>query len=78
MLPIAADAAVLAAALPAGGRAALTLAPGRAAYLVAARGRIRVGGQEAGARDGVAIRDEAQVEIEALEESEILAVDVRA
>jgi len=76
-LPLYADAAVLAATLAAGGRAHYRLAEGRAAYLVAAKGEIKVNGQIAHERDGVALRDEPEVEIEAVGDAEIVLVDVR-
>jgi len=76
-LPLHADAAVLAAKLAGGERATYALAEGRAAYLVPATGRIKVNGQLAGARDGVALHGEPHVEIEALEAAEIVLVDVR-
>jgi quercetin 2,3-dioxygenase len=75
-LPLHADAAVLAGTLAAGERATLALAPGRAAYLVAASGRISVNGIPVGTRDGVAIADEAQVEILAQDTAEVVLVDV--
>ena len=44
-------------------------------YLVAAAGRIAVNGIKAQARDGVAIPDEATVEVVALEDAELVLVD---
>ena len=76
-LPLYADAAVLAAKLATGERASYALPAGRAAYLVAASGEIKVNGQVAAARDGVALLDEPHIEIEALRAAEILLVDVR-
>ena len=75
-LPINADAAVMAATLGAGQAATLDLAPGRAAYLVPARGAVTVNGLAAGARDGVAIREERRVEIAATEDTELVLVEV--
>ncbi len=77
-LKLHADAAVLAARLNAGEHAHFTVAPGRAAYLVAATGDIRVNGELAHERDGVALHDEPEVEIEALGAAEIVMVDVKA
>jgi len=77
-LPLYADAAVLAAKLAAGERARYTLPAGRAAYLVAATGEIKVNGAHARARDGVALHEEPEIEIEALEAAELVLVDVRA
>jgi redox-sensitive bicupin YhaK (pirin superfamily) len=76
-LPLYADAAVLAARLTPGQHATYKLAPGRAAYLVAATGEIKVNGQIAHERDGVALRDEPEIDIEALGDAEIVLVDVR-
>ena len=76
-MPLYADAAVLAAKLASGERASYVLPTGRAAYLVAASGEIKVNGQVAAARDGVALQDEPDIEIEALHAAEILLVDVR-
>ncbi|GLR67044.1 putative quercetin 2,3-dioxygenase [Acidocella aquatica] len=76
-LPLYADAAVLAARMAAGERTPYRLLPGRAAYLVAASGEIRVNGVLANARDGVALREEPEVEIEAVSAAEIVLVDVR-
>jgi quercetin 2,3-dioxygenase len=75
-LPLYANAAVLAAKLAAGERAQYTLPAGRAAYLVAATGEIKVNGVRAHARDGVALHEEPEIEIEALEAAEIVLVDV--
>lgn len=73
---IQADAALLAATLQAGQQVVHTLAPGRAAYLVAARGTFEVNGRPVKARDGVAVRDEAQVQIRAVDETELLLMDL--
>ena len=50
----------------------------RRAYLVAAKGRFEVNGVEADARDGVAIVDETELRIKALDEVELILVDARA
>jgi redox-sensitive bicupin YhaK (pirin superfamily) len=76
-LPLHANAAVLAAKLANGETASYSLKPGRAAYLVAAIGDIKVNGQLAHARDGVALQDEPEVTIEAVGDAEIVLVDVR-
>ena len=76
-LPLYADAALLVAKLATGERASYALPAKRAAYLVAASGQIEVNGQTANARDGVALRDEPHIEINALHAAEILLVDVR-
>lgn len=74
-LPIRADARVAAATVPAGERVAYDLGAGRHAYLVAARGRIRVNGEEADPRDGIAIRDVGRIEVEAIDDAELVLVD---
>lgn len=74
-LPIRADARVLATTLRAGQSATYALGRDRKGYLVAAVGRIAVNGVEARARDGVAIADEATVEVVAIEDSEVVLVD---
>jgi redox-sensitive bicupin YhaK (pirin superfamily) len=77
-LPLHANAAVLAAKLSPGERTTYHLATGRAAYLVAARGDIKVNGKLAHERDGIALHDEPSIEIEAAGDAEIVLVDVRA
>ncbi len=76
-LPLNADAAVLAGTLAAGARLVQPIEPGRAAYLVAATGSVRVNGVLLGPRDGAAITDETSVIIEAVEPAELVMVDVR-
>lgn len=76
-LPIRADARVLGATLKAGETLDLTLDAARHAYLVPAIGRISIGGQEAEARDGIAITDEPAITITALEDCELVLVDAR-
>jgi redox-sensitive bicupin YhaK (pirin superfamily) len=74
-LLIRANARVCGATVLAGESISYQLAPTRKAYLVAAAGRIRVGGVVANARDGIAIADHASIDIEALNDSEIVLVD---
>lgn len=74
-LPIRADARVAAATVQAGDRVAYDLGAGRHAYLVAAKGRIRVNGEAAEPRDGIAIRDVDRIEVEALDDAELVLVD---
>ena len=76
-LSIRADARVAAASLKAGQTAEWKAGPGRHQYLVAQTGRIRVNGVEAGARDGIATKDEGTLRVEALEDAEIVLVDSR-
>jgi redox-sensitive bicupin YhaK (pirin superfamily) len=77
-LPIHADAAILGATLTAGQTAVHSLAPGRLAYLVAAKGRFTVNGVPAAARDGVLVEGESAVTVAAEEDTEILLADVEA
>jgi len=74
-LPIRTEARLVAGTIPAGQSVTYDLPAGRKAYLVPATGRITVNGVTAAARDGVAVADEAQVTITALEEAEIVLVD---
>ncbi len=74
-LPIRADARVAAATVNAGERLSYALGAGRHAYLVAAKGRIRVNGEAADPRDGIAIRDVARIEVVALDDAELVLVD---
>lgn len=75
-LPIRADARVLGATLKAGERTEYVLGAARHAYLVPASGAVEVNGVRVNARDGVAISDTDVVTVTALEESEIVLVDV--
>jgi redox-sensitive bicupin YhaK (pirin superfamily) len=76
-LAIRSDARILAATLPAGETVTYEAAPWRHQYLVATGGRIRVNGQDANARDGVAITGEQAIVVEALEDCELVMVDAR-
>ncbi len=75
-LPLNVDGAVMATTLKAGQAVTLDLAPGRAAYLVPAKGAVTVNGTPVGTRDGAAVRQEARIEITASEEAEIVLVEV--
>ncbi len=75
-LPIRADARVLGATLKAGETAEYRLAEGRRGYLVSARGAVEVNGVPLAARDGAAIQDERALSVTALEDAEIVLVDV--
>jgi quercetin 2,3-dioxygenase len=75
-LPLYADAALFAGTLKPGQTITQTLASDRAAYLVPARGSVRVNGVRVGERDGAAIADEATLEIVADEETELVIVEV--
>ena len=74
--PIVADATLYAATLSAGQQTTHTLAPGRRAYLVSARGRVAINGQVAQPRDGVAISAETLLNLQAIDEAEILLFDL--
>ncbi len=75
-LPIHQDAAILGATLEAGRSVSHRLDAGRKAYLVPARGRVRVNDVIAAARDGVTIAEETEITITALEDAEILLADL--
>ena len=75
-LPIRADARVLGAALKAGETAEYALGANRHGYLVPAKGAVEVNGVKLDARDGAAIRDEATVRVTALQDAEVVMVDV--
>ena len=76
-LPIRAEARVLAATLSEGESVTYAAQPWRHQYLVATGGRIRINGQEANPRDGIAITGEEAIEVEALEDCELVMVDAR-
>ncbi|MBE7928701.1 pirin family protein [Pseudomonas saudiphocaensis] len=75
-LPIRANARLVAATLSAGQVAQYPIAAGRKVYLVPATGRIEIGDVIASQGDGVAIRDETQLSVKALEDSEVVLMDV--
>ncbi|NHN87780.1 pirin family protein [Acetobacter conturbans] len=72
---IGADARVLGATLKAGESATYATTKDRFLYLVSAHGAITVNGVAAAARDGVAIRDEDQITVHAVEDAEMVLVD---
>lgn len=74
-LPIRQDARVLAATLQPGQSVRYALGAGRNAYLAVAKGEASVNGVALGARDGAAIRDEAELTIQASADAEIVLVD---
>ena len=78
-IPLYADGALFAGTLKAGQTIRQTL-DGKPAYLVPAKGKIEVVGQDgeavvANARDGVAVVDEAEIELKASEDAEIVLVE---
>ena len=77
-LPLHADAALLAGTLSDGQQVEYALAPGRALYLVPARGAVVVNGIELNERDGAAIVDEPALRISARGETELVVVEVAA
>lgn len=77
-LPLNADAAVLAGNLTEGQSTTLSLARGRVAYLVPVDGTVTVNGIEARPRDGVAITDEQEVTVTAVQPTAIVVVEVAA
>jgi redox-sensitive bicupin YhaK (pirin superfamily) len=77
-LPIRADARVLGATLAAGESADYPLGADRAGYLVPARGVVEVNGVRLEARDGAAIAAEDTVRVHAVEDAEVVLVDVAA
>ena len=74
-LPIRTEARLVAGTIRAGESVTYPLGTARKGYLVPATGRITVNGVEAQARDGVAIADEAEITITALDEAEVVLVD---
>jgi hypothetical protein len=74
-LPIRADAKVLGAILAAGDTVIHPLAAHRHAYLALAAGEVTVNGTHLHRGDGVAIADEAHVQIKALQPSELVLVE---
>jgi len=74
-LPIRANAQVLGATVKAGDSVTYATSADRHLYLVPASGRIQIEDVEAKARDGVAITQQEQITITALEDSELVLVD---
>jgi hypothetical protein len=75
-LPIRADARVLGATLKAGETAEYRLTEGRRGYLVSALGAVEVNGVRLAARDGAAIENERVLHVTAIDDAEIVLVDV--
>lgn len=74
-LPIRADARLMAASIKAGERLSYTPAPGRHIYVATPAGAIDVNGVTLNARDGAAIKDEAQLTFTAHDNSDIVLVE---
>ncbi len=75
-LPIRANARVVGATVKAGETAVYPLGKDRKAYLVPATGRVEIDGKTVEARDGAAIGDMDEVHITAVDDSEVVLVDV--
>lgn len=75
-LSIRTNARMAAATLQAGQSTEYPIGAARKAYLVAASGSIKVNGVSAQARDGVAVSDVEVIRVTAIEDSEIILVDV--
>ena len=75
-LPIRADARCWARTSQAGETAEYALGATRRGYLVPATGRVEVNGVMLDARDGAAIEDEAELRVTALDDAELVLVDV--
>jgi hypothetical protein len=70
------DATLFGATLDVGQSVSHTLEPGRRAYLVAVRGTVRINGRDAPPRAGVAVTDESDILIEALQPGEVVLLDL--
>ncbi len=68
--------AVLGADLEAGTPVEVGLAPGRQAYVLAAHGRVSLGDVELALRDGAVVDDVETFSITALDDSDVLVIDV--
>jgi redox-sensitive bicupin YhaK (pirin superfamily) len=75
-LPIRTDAKVLGARLKAGETAVYALGASRRGYLVPSTGRVEVNGVVLDTRDGAAIENEAELRVTALDDAELVLVDV--
>src|SRR5207248_1863048 len=75
-LPIRADARVLGATLKAGKTAEYRLGDGRRGYLVPSKGAVEVNGTRLNERDGAAIENERVLTVTALDDAELVMVDV--
>ena len=75
-LPIRADARVVGATIRAGETVEYPLGADRKAYLVPATGAVTIDGQRVNTRDGAAISDLETLSVTAIEDSEIVLVDI--
>lgn len=74
-LPIRQDARVLGATVKAGEQTEYALGGGRNAYLVVAKGEVKVNGARLSERDGAALKDVPAITVEAHADAEIVLVD---
>jgi len=70
------DATLFGATLVVGDKVSHSLEAGRRAYIVAVAGKVLINGLEAPGRAGVAVTDESEIVIEALEEGEVVLLDL--
>lgn len=75
-LRISADARVLGIRLAAGESASWPLAAGHKAYLVPATGRVNLNGTDLDTRDGAAVSHESELRLSALDDAEVVIVEV--
>ena len=75
-IPIDQDATLFAGTLAKGTKLSHPLGADRQAYLVPATGALDLDGTRVGTRDGAVVRDADVMEIEALEDSEVILVDL--
>jgi redox-sensitive bicupin YhaK (pirin superfamily) len=75
-LPLNVNGAVMAATIAKGQTLTQALQPGRAAYLVLAKGAATVNGATLAERDGAGIAREAEITITATEDAEVVMVEV--
>jgi redox-sensitive bicupin YhaK (pirin superfamily) len=75
-LTIRTDARIVAATLKAGETAEYLMGADRRGYLVPATGTVEIEGQRVGARDGAAIDQTETLRVTAIEDSEVILVDV--
>ena len=75
-LPIRTNARVLGATLKTGDEAEYAFGEKRYGYLVLAKGSVEINGTRIDARDGAAIRNESVIRVKALEDTELVLVDM--
>ncbi|MGV8920176.1 MAG: pirin family protein [Pseudomonas sp.] len=75
-LPVNADARVLGATIKAGQRLSQVISVTQQAYLVPTRGAVSVNGQRVEAGDGIAITQENMIHVEAIDDTDVVLVEV--